>query len=222
MARPERPPQELLKRVEAALKAAKPKDVLSALPMADLLGMSWRNLLDTYIKPDPAFPLLQRGSQGRDYQFQVVKVLRHLRRKLLDRIKADNAKAANIAKLTNLELPTPEQGGPQSYDEVRQAIGAHREIERLKGEQGLYVPAAQVQTVIETIFGAVAKTLNDAGPTLDPIGQMDPAHRASLDKILMDLLSDIGGKVEAALKDLHGSDTAQRGGNVHRTGRPGS
>lgn len=64
MARPKGDASNLIKRLEAALTVAKPRDVVDTTVMSKIVGMTWRNLLMTHIEPDDSFPIRKRGAEG--------------------------------------------------------------------------------------------------------------------------------------------------------------
>lgn len=218
MARPERSPTELLARCVAALEVAKPRDIVGAKPMAAILDMSWRNLVDRYITPDPGFPIKTRGSQGWGFEFEVVKVLRHIAKRCKERIAAGERESARIAELSNISVPRADEGAPRSYAELRQGLLAHDQIRHEKLAQGEYVRAADVDAFLRGYHERVMRTVLGEGARQDPTGSWPSEVRDGFDQALRDMASDLQRSVDTYLEGLNGNHAPQPGGTARRSG----
>ena len=221
MARPKGNPRDLLKRIESALKVVKKTDILPAAPMAEMLGMTWRNLLETYIRPDPQFPIKTRGSAGVNFEFEAVKVLRHLAKRCKERIAAAEKAAARMAELANITVPAADEGAPQSYAELRQGLLAHSEIEKMRREQRHYIPSDEVDGFISGMTERVMMTVLGARAKADPTGSWPVELASAFDNALRDLATDLQESLSDYLEGLNVDNPAQPSGPVVRAGRVG-
>lgn len=180
MARPKGDPSELVRRLNAALKQAKPSDVVSAELMAEIVGQTWRNLLLTHIEPDPKFPIQKRGAEGVAWEFRVAKVLRHMIRRAEERIEANSASSRQAARLTGFTVP--DEGGT-GYDlvELGRLADLTLKAQAAKERQRQFVPVETVRAFIGAYNAKLRDAILGTPSRIDPTGAMDPVQRALVD-----------------------------------------
>ena len=200
MARPRGDASDLTRRLEAALKVAKPRDVVDAQVMAKITGQTWRNLLVTHIEPDGAFPIKRRGAEGVPWEFQVVKVLKHMIRRARERMAANDAAARRIHQLTNFTVPE-DPSGPVSIADLSKLADLTMRAQAMKRDQQAYVPAAQVREFLTKYNSAVISAILGVSQTVDPNGGMDPAGRALVDNELRNVAAHVGDQVDIFLRE---------------------
>ncbi len=184
MAQRKADPTEFIAQLEAALKVARKTDVANFTEMADVLRMTPRNLLETYIKPDPDFPILEVGREGKSYRFEVVKVLRHLLKRCRE-IVAENARRnADQARLTGYEVP--EQDAGISMAELKERAALTMMLQKQRREQGGFVPAEKVEQFLGGYNQRARDLLLGAGGVIDPTGELEPEQRAAFDEHMRD------------------------------------
>lgn len=200
MARPKGDASNLIKRLEAALSVAKPRDVVDTTVMSKILGMTWRNLLVTHIEPDPAFPVKRRGAEGVAWEFQVVKVLRHMIRRARERMAGNEAAARRVHQLTNFSVPE-DQDGAFSLADLAKLADLTMKAQSEKARQRLYVPAATVRDFLTRYNSTVVGAILGISQTADPNGSMDPAARAIMDNELRTVAVQVGEQVDKFLRE---------------------
>jgi hypothetical protein len=200
MARPKGDASDLIKRLEAAAAVAKPRDVVDAQVMSKIVGQTWRNLLVTHIEPDPAFPVKRRGAEGVAWEFQVVKVLKHMIRRARERMAANDAAARRIHQLTNFTVPE-DPAGPVSIAELSKLADLTMRAQAMKEKQKGYVPTAQVRDFLTRYNSAVISAILGVSQTVDPNGGMDPAVRSMVDNELRNVAAHVGDQVDIFLRE---------------------
>lgn len=201
MARPKGNPTELIKRLQAALGVAKPRDVVLAQVMAEIAGMTWRNLLITHIEPDPKFPIEHRGSEGDPYRFRVVKVLKHMIMRAKERQAENNTRAKRIMELTGFNVPE-DSTEAMSVADVNRLIEANMRAQKAKVEQGRYVPADQVRLFLIGYNAQVRNAILGEPQKLDPVGALPIEIRQTIDDDMRNLAVALQERVEGFLEDF--------------------
>ncbi len=203
MARPRGDASDLIRRLEAALKVAKPRDVVDAVVMSKIAGMTWRNLLVTHIEPDPAFPIKRRGAEGVAWEFQVKKVIGHMIKRARERMAANEAAARRVHQLTSFTVPEDPEG-PVSLADLSKLADLTMKAQAEKTRQGQYVPAAKVRDFLISYNAAVTGGILGVSQVADPNGNLDPAVRVVVDNELRSVAAHVGSMVDKFLKE-HGA-----------------
>lgn len=215
MSRRNADPTALIARLEAALKVARPRDIADANLMAEIVGMTWRNLQETYIKPDPAFPIKVRGSEGRGYQFEVTKVLRHMIGRARQRQAENSKRSANAARLTGFTVP--EDGIGMDLAEISKLADLTVKAQAMKNEQGYYVPAASLSTFLSGYNAVIRDELLGTSAVIDPTGDLSPEHRRRFDERMRTIAVEIQRKAERYIEEhcagIQQAGTGRRAGN---------
>jgi hypothetical protein len=211
MARPKGDPSDLIRRLEAALKIAKPRDVLSADDMAKCTGMTWRNLLMTHIEPDSKFPIERRGAEGVAWQFRVVKVLRHMLKRANERIASNEASARRVQQLTGFEIPD-EAGSAIGIHDVGKLIDANVKAQNEKVRQGHYVPRAEVDAFVIDYNSMIQSGILGASQKADPVGSLPPDVRGVMDEELRNLCVRLQALTDTWLTGRYEASVAGRTG----------
>lgn len=185
MARPHGNPDDLILRLEAALKVAKPSDVVGANEMAGIVKMTWRNLLLTHIEPDARFPIQHRGAEGRAWEFRVAKVLKHMLKRARERKAANEEKARRLMQLTGFSVP--EGSEAMNIAEIAKLIEVNAKARAEKTEQGKLIPVNDMRIFITGYNQTVSAGIMNAGQHLDPMGSLPPDVSEALKDYLRDL-----------------------------------
>lgn len=196
MARPKGDPTDLIRRLDAALKVAKPRDVVDAKVMSEILSMTWRNFLVTHIEPDAKFPIQRRGAEGVPWEFRVVKVLRHMVRRARERIEANEAAARRVLQLTNITVPPSEES--ISLVDLNKLADLTIKSQAQKIEQRRYIPAEKVRLFLNRYNSTVRDAILGTTARMDPAGDMDAALRTVIDNELR----DVAVSCELAVQDF--------------------
>lgn len=185
MARPHGNPDDLILRLEAALKVAKPSDVVGANEMAGIVKMTWRNLLLTHIEPDTKFPIQHRGAEGRAWEFRVAKVLKHMLKRARERKAANEEKARRLMQLTGFSVP--ETAEAMNIAEIAKLIDVNSKARAEKVEQGKLAPVEEMRLFLTGYNQAVSAGIMNAAQYLDPTGVFPPELTEALKDYLRDL-----------------------------------
>lgn len=185
MARPKGNPDDIIRRLEAALKIARRNDVLGANEMAECVGMTWRNLLMTHIDPDPKFPIQKRGAEGVPWEFRVAPVLRHMLRRANERKAENETRARRVAELTGYNVP--ETAAAMNIAEISKLIDANAKAHGQKVAQKAYVPAERVRLFLAAYNRRVRDGLLGQRQRLDPVGSYPVEIAEAIDEDMRNL-----------------------------------
>lgn len=168
------------------MEVAKPRDVVTAEVMAEIAGMTWRNLLTTHIEPDTKFPIQLRGAEGVAWEFRVTKVLAHMIRRAKERVADNEARGRRMMELTGFSVPD-DAVGAMNVGDINKLIEANMKAQKAKVEQRLYVPAEQVRAFIVGYNTRARNTILGEPQRLDPVGILPLDIRQSLDDDMRNL-----------------------------------
>lgn len=185
MARPKGNPDDLIRRLEAALKVTKPADVLGATEMAECVGMTWRNLLLTHIEPDRKFPIQKRGAEGVAWEFRVKRVLTHMLKRARERKAENETRARRVAELTGFHVP--ETAASMNIAEIGKLIDANAKAHAQKVDQKAYVPAERVRLFVAGYNRRMRDTLLGQRQKLDPVGAYPVEIAEAIDEDMRNL-----------------------------------
>jgi hypothetical protein len=194
--RPRSDPTQLLRRLEAALKKAKPRDVVSLSPMAQMCGMTARNLQVTYIDQDPNFPIQKRGGEGVAWELRPTVVLRYL----IKRTKAKEAevarKAHRIAEMTGVKVDSD-----QRFDvgDLSKLIDLTLKTQKAKQDQGAYVPAEKMAQFVADYNRTLSSGLLSIPGKVDEVGRIPVEVRAAIDEHIRALAVAMTARAEKFL-----------------------
>jgi hypothetical protein len=177
-------PTQFIAQLEAALKVARKTDIEDANGMADILRMTWRNLLETYIKPDADFPILEVGREGTPYRFEVVKVLRHMLKRCREIVAQNSRRNADRMRLTGYDVPENDSG--ISTSELKEIAAMTIMVQKQRREQGGFVPAEKVEQFLGAYNQRVRDLLLGSGGVIDPTGELEPEQRTAFDEHMRD------------------------------------
>lgn len=199
MARKVGDPTLLKARLEAALKQAKPSDIASAQPMAEIVGMTWAGFRNTHVAADKNFPIKTKGAEGKQWEFQVVKVLKYMIKICDKKIAANNHRNRRNAELVGINLPDSDSGA--DIAEVSKLTELTLKIQQAKERQGEYVPAEKVADFIAGYNSAVINGLLGITNQVDPTGLMPAETRKEMDDLVRNLAVSVQ---ESAKKYIEG------------------
>lgn len=130
------------------------------------LGISLPTLSAWMLRYGADFPIVERGSNGRDYKFDAAAVADFLRAKRDEQAAArDQAAAQRDEQLAQLRLPfdLPGVEAPPKASSAKDEIEAWklRRIQREEAERaGALVPAAQVADSFRAAFGRLSRDMH--------------------------------------------------------------
>jgi hypothetical protein len=209
MARKIGDPSILKARLEAALKRAKPRDIASAQPMAEIVGMTWAGFRNNHITPDPKFPVKSRGAEGKQWEFQVTKVLKYMIRVCDKKIAANNHRNRRNAEMTGITVPEGESGA--DIAEVSKLTDLTLKVQQVRERQGLYVPAEKLVDFLTGYNSSVINGILGVTNQVDPTGLLPAETRKEMD----DLLRSLAVSVQAgAVKFIEGINADIRKGGA--------
>lgn len=209
MARKIGDPSILKARLEAALKQAKPKDIASAKPMAEIVGMTWAGFRNNHISSDVKFPVKSRGAEGKQWEFQVVKVLKYMIRVCDKKIAANNHRNRRNAEMTGITVPEGESGA--DIAEVSKLTDLTLKVQQVRERQGLYVPAEKLVDFLTGYNSSVINGILGVTNQVDPTGLLPAETRKEMDDLLRSLAVSVQA---AAVKFIEGINADIRKGGT--------
>lgn len=164
-----------IRRLEAAERqcgALKRGQVLTAEPMAKLLGVSWKTLRD-WTRDLAGFEesgVFTRGAEGVNYEFKALATVRWL----LKHFRAEHeARAKRARKLKQAVAGNALDDLPDdiSLSEIRDLVRVAGELRAEQERRGQLVDAARVAQLVEAMLDRMLKAAIDARRQQDPSGQ---------------------------------------------------
>lgn len=198
-------------QIAATLKAGKSVNMRE---LADILGMTDRNLRSRYVQRFPDFPTEAVGGPGKDYRFDAKKVLVWLIAKTKQKIAEEGRRNAQLAAMTGIdigapvpaEVSSPAVGAPD-YGELRRQLELTALIRKERVLSGEYVPRDAVRTFVDRYHGVIRDSLLGSMTQIDPAGALPADIRALVDERFRHALTEIE---IAASRFLGDADTLAR------------
>lgn len=203
MARPATNPSARLARLDAArpkLAGLKRGEILSAIPMAQLLGVGWPALRE-WCNTLPGFAASGAffdGGNGVKYEFQPKKTLDFLTkhfRGVLDRQAADSRR---ISKAVGVTLPAAET---PSLAETKDLVNLTLTVVAAADRQGLYVLASDAADFLSGYNRQVVDGIMGVKTKVDPNGNLPPAVRKRVDEYLRSVATEVNLAARKAIGD---------------------
>ncbi|WP_417615327.1 hypothetical protein [Parasphingorhabdus sp.] len=209
MARKIGDPSILKARLEAALKQAKPRDIASAQPMAEIVGMTWAGFRNNHISPDAKFPVKTRGAEGKQWEFQVVKVLKYMIKICDKKIAANTHRNNRNSEMVGITVPDEESGS--DIAEISKLTDLTLKVQQVRERQGLYVTAEKLSDFLTGYNSTVINGILGVTNQVDPTGLLPASTRKEMD----DLLRSLAVSVQAsAVKYIEGINANIRKGGT--------
>lgn len=199
-------PAARLKRLEAAEKRAKKLKrgaVLTAAPMAELLGVSWpilRGWCDDIPEMEKVFT---RGGNGIEWEFKALQTVRALIKHFSAEQKKRSEKARKLRQAIGGDAldDLPED---MTIDEIVKAVRAAREVREEQQNQRALIKVSHVVSIIEKTFNRMLQAGIQAGREQDPTGQWPPEYAEKWQNAIDNLILEQNAAGEACLTEIRG------------------
>lgn len=221
------PNQARRKDIEAAITAAKPKDMLTLEALAVIWGTSKTNFVNakTQMADFPAPIVGLKNSHSYPARKALSVMLAHEKRH--DAMKAE--KRDRTAAMAGTGPRKASAHDPLPINEMAAASRLAAETEERERAQREKIPADEVVSVASSIFSLCSARLSELDRQIDPNGRLDPSIRASLQTEGRNLLLLIHGEMKYMLspdairqpRELVGSGSASRRAGRRRAPRKG-
>lgn len=208
MARAPTSPAARLKRLDISLAKAASLglgEVLSAKPMAELLGVSWNSLRDwcDSFEGFEASGCFQRGGNGVEWQFNAVATILWLRHHFTlerERAEGESRRLKQIVGGDALDVL------PDTFDldQVAKMIRVSTELQAAKVKAGQLIDAGNAASALRQCFSQMQQAVLRAAQEQDPTGQWPPEIRESFEDATRTILLRMEQAGEACLGQLRG------------------
>ena len=186
MARTVLSPQARLAQLRVAKKRADTypaKGILTAEPMAKLLGVTWQGALRRWCNELPGFEqsgCFVRGGQGIEWTFKVRKTTDWLIRYF----EREEAALKSKSRRTEKVLALPDGSMPDGYTllEVDKSMAIYQRIAEQKREAGLWVPREHVENILREVLVAARDHCLGVIGVADPNGVFPPEIREKVER----------------------------------------
>lgn len=196
---------EALKRVKPRLRRFKKDETLSAQPMAEFIGVTWKVLrqwCDEYptLESEGAFV---RGGNGVEWVFSPRPTIAGLIAEFDAQVKAARERAARVRRMV---AGASADALPEDFslDDMRKQLEVTARLRIEREAHGALVDAAEMQSVLQKVFGA----MRDAGlrtvQVMDPNGRWAPEQRQMAQDIVTGILVAQEGAAQNCMKELNG------------------
>lgn len=198
--------------LEGARAGVQPGTILNAGEMAEVAGMTWRNLA-MIVEADKDFPIVQRGDMGVPWQFDAAAALDHMIGSARSARDVRDARRAEVERLSGLggASAVASSGGEQAgsgsaaerWTEAR-AIGALIDAQaKLRAERqkrGLLVDRQKVETLLAAVMSTMQTETLAVSSRMDPAGSWEPGFRAQVDEELRNVLVSVRDRLEKEIE----------------------
>lgn len=169
MSRKAREPAELRAILVAARAVATEDDTVNMTELAKIIGIRDRTLKQVYVEPDPEFPILTVGSEGRGYQFHVVTVLDHMIRRCDEKINASRARNAQMAKMTGVTPARLQNGGSDlSILELSKSLDMTLKADNARNVQGERTDVEEASALYARLVSRLLNVIMGISHEIDP------------------------------------------------------
>lgn len=214
MARPSTNLNSRLEKLDAAAaRAAKLKrgTKLTAMPMAELLGVRWPTLRDwcDEIGELEASGAVVRGGNGIDWSFDPRRSTKILAAHFRAKIEGQAKKSREITKAIGVNMPAGESA--PSFGETKQLVDLTLAVTAAAEKQKQFARADEVADFIDGYNQAVVDGILGVRTKVDPNGNLPPHVRKAVD----DHLRSLAAKVHERAAKYIG---AQRSAGIQQSG----
>lgn len=205
MARPTTKFSARLSRLEAtrAKVAALPRGtLLTADPMAKLLGTNWKTLRD-WCDELPGFEAsgaFERGSNGLKYEFCPVRTLWFLIDHFRAQTEAEVEKADRVSAMVMGSDAEAMRG--IDLDDMRKILDLQDRLADARERNGDLTDAKRVGMALNRVMSRMQEAALTAPQELDPAGQWSPVMRANVDRALQHTLLRQRAAAREVVKEL--------------------
>lgn len=203
-------PKVRLPRLESAKQRAPKKRgaMLSAVPMAELLGVSWvtlRDWCDTLQGFDDS-GCFTRGARGTEWQFRAVKTINWLTR-YFEKVLADQE---SRSRGTARALGMAEDAVPTGFSlaEVDRSLAIVGKVQAEKIAQAKWVSADQVREILRNLMVMSRDHILGVAQVSDPNGVFPPEIREKVERASFEQAAAYAEAVEAIV-NKHESSLAR-------------
>jgi hypothetical protein len=167
--------------------------------LVQIAGISAPTLRDYMRKYPETFPIVEGGSNGRDYVFDVREV-----RKFLDGLEEEKrqAEAKRRAELADLQRDffgeaLEDEGALELTPDQRKKLADAKHAEnRLSEQQGQLVKAAEVRQAVERAFLQLRRRLEGLGQEIAKTYGLDRPARIAIDERVREILEAVAQDLE--------------------------
>lgn len=208
MARPATSPAVRIKALEAAKQRAKTLkrgEHLSAMPMAQLIGVSWPTLRD-WCRDIPALVekgAFEGGGNGIEYSFNPRKTIDVLIAHFTAERDARRKRASRIRKIVT-GSDAPETVEDFDLDEMRKMLGLSNSLQDAKVKSNELVRRDVVSDLLRQVFTSMQQAGVKVIQQADPTGQMLPETRSIVEDVVRSLLLAQERAAQECLRGLNG------------------
>lgn len=173
-----------LERAVIEAKKLKRGAVMSSTPMAELIGVSWP-VLRGWCRDIPEFAAsgaFLSGAQGSNYEFKARDTIKFLLRHFKAIMAGEEKRGRDIARRTGVKLPDGEQH--LSLDDTRKQVDLTMTVTAAADKQGRTCDAKQVESLLRRCFQGWSVSVMSIETEMDPNGNLSPAAREELNRLL--------------------------------------
>jgi hypothetical protein len=167
--RPFDDPSVRVARLVQARKQFKPREICNMRALATAAGVTSVRMSQE-VKQDPLFPVVFRGSEGVEWEFEARKAIDHLLKQARSRLADRERNIEKLVALAGIRVDPKLMPTTMSLAELREVDRLQAQAQKRKIEQGEYVPAVEHRQVIGIIFDMVRETFLSVATEVDSSG----------------------------------------------------
>lgn len=201
------------------LATAKPRiaklkrgELLSSMPMAEMLGVRWPALRDWCgdIEGFEASGAFQRGGNGVEWQFDPRKVHAFLTKHFELQLKREGRQSRQRTKSVGLTMPLDEAA--PSLAETKDLVNLTLTVVSMQERQGVTTRVDRTCDVVSRCFEGWSRRVMGIKTELDPNGALTPALRKALEESLRRVCAIGREGVQEELRLLRANSGKERTG----------
>ncbi len=166
-------------------------EVVTSMPMAKMLGVSWPTLRDwcNEIEGFAESGAFEAGANGIEYQFCPVRTVWFL----IEHMERESAEQAekNRGLQESAGMTLPDSEDDVTFEEARGLVNMTVTMVSAKREAGEYTPTREWSAFLEGYNQRVVNGILGVSTRVDPNGALPPAIRRQMDSELRDLAATV-------------------------------
>lgn len=185
--------------IRDAKTRVKPRDEENATGMAQICGMTVPAFMK-FVKQQPSMPILEVGTNGRSFRFNVKKALTFMEKHYQSKIDRDAVRKNRIAELSGVSGHMDDNYGSEiTPSDLERIMKVHLQAHKLAEQQRRFIVREDAEKIWREVLNRMMSTIIGFPAAVDPNGQLEPDVRMQIGKLCRTLALSIQEELEETL-----------------------